>query len=304
MPAKYDESFKEQLDDLTSKYSDTEISSIIGLGRSNVHLLRQRLGILSFTEKTGLKKNPKTGDTMRGSFEKVRFNRKFFKTIDSEAKAYFLGLMITDGCVHSTMACASLGLKRSDEHILISFCHALDLEPSQVKQRDWIFKGRSFPASELYLSSSETCEDLVSHGVLAGLQKTTNCFLKTKLSEPLLRAFVRGVFDGDGSSSVQWTPRGTIDSSRTRIDTASKAFADQLASFFDAMNIKYKIGLTTQVTSPTGELINRKHPLYCIDFGAVRSNDFLPWIYKDATIYLKRKYNIWKEVLEKSVRSW
>lgn len=295
MPAKYDESFRDELEALTNKYSDTELVDILGLARANVHLLRKRLNVLSFSEKTGLKKNPKTGVAMRGSFEKVQFNRQFFKLINSETKAYFLGLMMTDGCVHGSMNCASLGLKRSDVSILERFCDALSLEKRHIKERDWILEGRPYPASELYLSSSELCEDLVKHGVLAGTAKTLNCFLATPLPRPLLRAFIRGVFDGDGSISVSWAKNKTIDSSRTRIFTASLFLFEQLASIFDAENIWYNTSKETK---------NRKTPIYCIDFGAVRSNDFLPWIYEDATIYLDRKYNKWIEVLSKTTRPW
>lgn len=295
MPAKYDESFRDELEELTSKYSDTELASIIGLARANVHVLRQRLKVKSFTEKTGHSKNSKTGESMRGTFQKVIFDRRFFQHIDTEAKAYFLGLIITDGCVHGSMHCVSIGLKRSDEAILECFCDALNLDRSQISRRDWILKGVKFPGSELYLSSSEMCEDLVSHGILAGLEKTTKCFLKTKLPEPLLRAFMRGVFDGDGSTSVSWTEKGTINSSRCRIFTASDLFCKQLSSIFDEHEIKHRI---TVRNNP-----NTK-PLHCFDFGAVRSNKFLFWIYKDATIYLERKYNTWKLVLEKTTRPW
>lgn len=295
MPAKYDESFREELDLLASQFSDSEIAQIIGLNRSNVHLLRKRLNVPSYSARTGFKKDPSTGASAKSFSQKIAFNRQFFKHIDSEEKAYFLGIMMADGCVRTTLACASLEVKRQDEILLVNFCKSLDLSSDHISKRDWILKGKKYPGSSLYLSSKELCLDLVSHGVIAGKQKTTNCFLKTPLEKPLLRAFIRGIFDADGCSTVSFTPKGTIDSSKTSIATASAVFLRQLTSIFVSENIRHKVTTRTR---------NNEQPLYSINFGAVRTNNFLPWIYKDANIYLKRKHDIWMGVLNQTVRPW
>ena len=53
-------------------------------------------------------------------------NEKYFEKIDSHKKAYFLGLITTDGCVfwkNSRRAFLSITLKKSDRYVLEDFMH-------------------------------------------------------------------------------------------------------------------------------------------------------------------------------------
>ena len=54
----------------------------------------------------------------RGSFvNKKNVNENFFSQINSEEKAYFLGLMFTDG-IHLTRNVIQIGLQEKDKNIL------------------------------------------------------------------------------------------------------------------------------------------------------------------------------------------
>ena len=51
-------------------------------------------------------------------YRKHIINEKYFDSIDSEDKAYFLGLLFADGCVAKNGYNICLTLKNNDKHIL------------------------------------------------------------------------------------------------------------------------------------------------------------------------------------------
>ena len=51
---------------------------------------------------------------------KLKFNENYFEKIDSEQKAYFLGLFYADSCVHAKCNSTSISLQKKDINILKS----------------------------------------------------------------------------------------------------------------------------------------------------------------------------------------
>ena len=78
------------------------------------------------------KRLKKSGINFKRDYSKTRYSRKgryrininFFKTIDSEIKAYFLGLMYSDGSVTKNQ----FYLKLKDEDVVVKFKEALECE--------------------------------------------------------------------------------------------------------------------------------------------------------------------------------
>lgn len=50
-----------------------------------------------------------------------RYNNTFFSVIDSEVKAYYLGLLFADGSVSGRNNCVSIALKAEDSHLIRGF---------------------------------------------------------------------------------------------------------------------------------------------------------------------------------------
>jgi len=124
---------------------------------------------------------------------KVRHN--YFETIDTEEKAYFLGLMYADGSNTATQNQIKLKLLAEDSYILIRFAQALtygvDLPPLTVEITD------SSSMKSLQISSPQICSDLTKWGCMQS--KSHILEFPTFLNEELMRHFIRGYFDGDGS---------------------------------------------------------------------------------------------------------
>ncbi len=121
----------------------------------------------------------------------------YFGVIDEERKAYFLGLIVSDGNVFvddkhpekRRQASISITLDLADEYLLEIF-------KNEVKTNTVIAKdGRG--CGQIALRSDKMASDLEKHGVTT--RKSFNTRMPENIPTEFLRHFVRGVFDGDGS---------------------------------------------------------------------------------------------------------
>src|ERR1035437_6505732 len=71
-------------------------------------------------------------------YNKKTFNINYFETINSEDKAYFLGLLFADGCISGN--CISISLKISDKHILENFKKCIN---GNIKIHEYISNKKS-----------------------------------------------------------------------------------------------------------------------------------------------------------------
>lgn len=133
------------------------------------------------------------------------FNEEFFSTIDTEAKAYWLGFIFADGCVHGTRKDISIALSLSDRAHLEKF--AADIEysgPGLVSDHKSVFADVDILSSKVSLRSEKMWNDLVSHGCLPN--KSLDCGPPIGLPEKFTMDFIRGVIDGDGYISKAGFP--------------------------------------------------------------------------------------------------
>lgn len=124
----------------------------------------------------------------------------YFKCIDTPNKAYFLGLLISDGSVvkqtrDNRTDVISLSLKLEDKYIVEKFALELGADKSSVKE--YISKGRS----ECYFrfASQSMSDDLANYGIISN--KTDYTYLP-KIEDELIPHLIRGIFDGDGTAYV------------------------------------------------------------------------------------------------------
>lgn len=191
---------------------------------------------------------------------------KIFETIDTEEKAYWLGFLYADGSVGSKEHKIELGLAEQDLKQIEKF-------------RDFIgimnkISYRSTTKSYRYSFRSESCkEDLIKQGCVPKKSLILNFPTENQVPKNLIRHFIRGYFDGDGwftntDSCFQIGIIGT---------------EDFIKGFLDNIEIYNKENKIFDV--------HRKDGAKRYVFGAYTDVlNFLNWIYKDATIYLDRKY--------------
>jgi hypothetical protein len=196
----------------------------------------------------------------------------YFETIDSEMKAYFIGLMIADGNVfepYDGRSCStSITLDNEDKYILERFRKELGV--NNIVAND----GRG--CSYMAIKSNKIAQDLKKYGIVP--RKTLTTYLPQNIDEKLMRHLVRGILDGDGSLYIKQREHGFMH----RISfCGTLRLMTELSEYLTktlALSLKPKV-----YTYKNRQLSEFKLQSY------ESVSKFLHWVYDDATIFLKRK---------------
>lgn len=190
----------------TGNYTGKQLSEIFPISDVAINALLRRNGY-----------NTKSQSELQ---RKYPIKEDFFDKIDTEEKAYILGLLYADGCNNTDRNSVSLGLKESDKEVLEKITEII--QPTKPLQFVDTYKSREktgFKNSQnqyrLVIANKHISQRLVELG--CGKSKTHSLTFPTEEQVPshLIRHFVRGYFDGDGSVSgdkqKQFSFVGTID---------------------------------------------------------------------------------------------
>ena len=207
-------------------------------------------------------------------------NEHYFDTIDNQDKAYILGLLYADGSNSISKSTVSISLQEEDVEILELIRNMVDsskpleyLDYSNKHDFGYNYKNQY----RLLLFSKHMCSTLQQIGMVA------NKSLKLEfpnIDESLYSHFIRGYFDGDGSLVQQIKNDNnhpvlvTITSTKKFCNTINKIIKENLNIKGCITDASCKNGIT-KVLSISGRNVCKT---------------FLDWIYKDANLYLKRKY--------------
>lgn len=127
----------------------------------------------------------------------VEKDESYFDCIDTEEKAYLLGLLAADGNVTDTNQ-ISLWVQRDDRPLVDLFATALKLNPYRPKHR------KRDGTWGVVVCSATLARALARHGIVP--RKSCTLRWPTTVPETMVRHYMRGLLDGDGSvSEVQWT---------------------------------------------------------------------------------------------------
>lgn len=129
-----------------------------------------------------------------GQRNRFPLNEDYFSIIDIEEKAYWLGFLYADGCVHDTTNEISITLK--DKEHLEKFKKAIDSCNNIGITVDTRFKKECI-IYHFSVRSKKIKEDLIKLGCVT--QKTLKLNYVPNIPKKLLFSFIRGYFDGDGS---------------------------------------------------------------------------------------------------------
>lgn len=232
-------------------------------------------------------------DTYTGPYRPTKrefyVNDEFFETIDTEAKAYWLGFLYADGCVsHISL---TMGLQRGDEDHLKRLLVDLDAEYSVHRyDNSYIYKGvkKMRYVSAIAISSLKLTQDLIRLGCIS--RKTLSLAFPTSDQVPsdLLHHFIRGYFDGDGCIWAAKNKHGGNDKSLDFVSSDSfvRSLAAALARDAGVEKVYVQAHAATKGISylryKSYEEIGRMH-----------------WyMYHDATIYLNRKKIKMEQVID------
>lgn len=211
---------------------------------------------------------------------KVKFNYRYFDSIDTEVKAYWLGFLFADGNVSSgSRNHISIGLKLEDINHLEKFRKDVDCSlPVKVDTKN----GRS--RCRFGFANKHTKEQLIKLGCTP--KKSYNLVFP-ELDCQFTPHFIRGYFDGDGSVGIyNNSPRVSL------LGTEEFLSSILIYTLIDA-NIytanKHRGG---DPRVKTFQLSGQK------------AFNFLRFIYLNSSIYLDRKYNLYNQVAVPFRNKW
>lgn len=247
-------------DNLTNEFTDLQIAEKFGIGKNNAGYYRRKLKVKSFAEKHGITVGVKGVSNV--SNRKIFFNERFFQSIDSEVKAYTLGLMITDGHITKEMHRARISLTESDSYILREIAEAMDFEGDLLITKPQKNSYQVHDVVNLNLNSTVLCQDLLNLGLAT---PKTNIVSLPKIDSELECHLLRGMWDGDGTISKN--------------DTSSTLSGNKelLESVADCL---HRNGITTGSVRPNKSI-------YRLSFHGIKGLD---WMYGcNPSIVLQRK---------------
>lgn len=214
---------------------------------------------------------------LRVRTNKYKINHNFFNIIDTEEKSYFLGLLYSDGCIYPKNGMVTISLQEKDKELLEQLSLIIENENSLKYHIETKSKNNAWV---LNLFSRQMCEDLIKLGCVPAKSKILNFPTKGIVPESLIHHFIRGVFDGDGSITID-----------KRSNNKCVSFCGTISMMEGIQKIlECEIGLNRN------KINQRKDGLCILTYsGNFKVNTFYKYLYKDSTIYMKRKYDIIKD---------
>ena len=225
----------------------------------------------------------------KNDLRRFKVNDHYFDVIDNEHKAYWLGLLLADGFLsNSGHAIESFGISLSikDKYILEEFVK--DLE-STYAVKEYIGKSKfensctDFAYAKLLIKSKQIFNKLIEYGFTT--KKSYDGVVPEEyIPDDLKIHFIRGYFDGNGGLSI-----GSGSHLYTLDFTGTKEIITWILKYFNKENLKLQERHPDRDNNNVSIKISGDKQIYSI----------MSRIYKDATIYLIRKYDRYLKLQEK-----
>lgn len=251
-----DEETIKVLIDNYNNHSVKELSKMTGIGQERI------MSILKIKQ---VKLRPL--GSHKGYYEKI--NHNYFKVIDDEHKAYWLGFLYADGYNNEKFYQVEITLKDEDKYILEELkkdCESI----YDIKYKEVNLNGKIFPCNRLTLYSKEISQDLKKLGCMQKKSLIIKFPTEEQVPNSLIHHFMRGYFDGNGCISGN---NFMLNSTKDFLDEYIK----RLRNNTDISKAGY--------FSVDGQGHRWSH-------ASKRDlQKIFNYLYKDATIYLHRKHN-------------
>ncbi len=197
--------------------------------------------------------------------KQIQFNENFFEAIDNEARADWRGFIMADGCVSTTHhPKVVIKISNRDGDHLQKWHDAIH---SSLK----LHRMKSGTQSQHY--SEKMCQDLSKWGCTP---RKSNNLRFPYINRLLIRHFIRGYFDGDGSAELRTHQKKP----QLRLSfVGTEQFLTKLQEHLK----------TNNKLQPTGD---NKVARQLQVSGNIKAKKIVEWMYRDATIFLERKKEI------------
>jgi len=208
----------------------------------------------------------------------------FFDKIDTEAKAYFFGLLFADGYnswgKEGDKVDIVLKLQEKDKEILIKFNKLINKDrPILIEQKrkvHWQDQHR------VCINSKHMCQVLNSYGLIkrkSNVKKFPQIILDS--NEDIQRHFIRGYFDGNGYIG------DTLHCGEFRLTLTSTN--DMCDNFYEVVNKYLSLNFKKSINKS-----NKLNDINCYQlnvYNLINVYAILNWMYKDSKYHIDRKYD-------------
>lgn len=220
--------------------------------------------------------------------KKYIFDEDYFEIINENHKAYWLGFLYADGHVRLNKSkngsykggTVEIGLKNDDSYHLFNFLFFLKGNVP-VKLKNVKLNDKIYPSCRLNLNSVKMANDLIKHGCVE--RKSLILKFPYNLDNNLLSHFIRGYIDGDGCIAFY-----TYE--------LNDSFHVSLLGTFEFLS-----GVKSTLENNNIECSNVKSEeskAFCLRiYGRDNLTNLYNYLYKDAEVFLGRKYEKFKNAL-------
>lgn len=211
------------------------------------------------------------------SWIKHTLNERFWSRIDTEEKAYSLGLLCSDGGIVLSGRRRHWYIMSTDFDILEKVKVACQYSGPLYDKK---VAGRRRPCRLLQVARKCMVDDLLRLGLVH--DKSVMEWVGRVIPQGLVRHFCRGLCDGDGCISVKMSkgyPRLVLNHT-----DGSRRFVEGLGSVWCGV-----VGGVVTVRK-------KQESAWAIEVSGARAKLLLDWMYAGASIYMDRKYGFYRDV--------
>lgn len=234
--------------------------------------------LLAYLKEHNLIKNPK-------NYQKnISYDKNFFDNIDTEEKAYWLGFIMADGSTRlnkkNNPAQTSIEISKRNIEILNAFKNSIKSNHIIRERSRRTVTGKISEICSITISSEYLTSKLISYGVIPN--KTYIGFINEEIfndNEELIFHYLRGYSDGDGT--INKNKGSYVFKLVIKSESILNTIKNWIKKYCD---IEPKIKLQSDSLGSAYRLSIQNKKEYFI---------FLDKLYKNANIYLDRKYQIY-----------
>src|SRR5579859_1777475 len=201
-----------------------------------------------------------------------------FKIINTEEQAYWLGMLAADGNVSNKQL--SLQLAEQDLSHVIKFKNFIGVNYKIMKRRAEL-NGKIFTGYRYSVSSKQFVESLKKHGLIPN--KSCTLPFPTTINDKLIRHYIRGLVDGDGSFFIRHQLNFSL--------VSSIEVCDQVQQYLMKNCYVNKTKLYIKTSKKNEKYCYLK---YC---GSLQNIRIAKYLYQNSNIFLDRKKRLLNDFL-------
>ena len=224
----------------------------------------------------------KTDNIVVKNPNKLSIKQDIFNEINTEEKAYWLGFLYADGYVCNTKV--TINLKNSDKKHLEKLKEFLEYA-GEVKTYNTSCDGKTYKMANLSFSDMNISENLKNKGCIEKKSLILKFPSYDIVPKSLMRHFIRGYFDGDGYLGVSKIKQGELIVPRIGF-LGTKKFIEGI------------LNETKWVEKTLTHHKQHNENIFSIEWNGGKYYDILEYLYKDSTIFLDRKFELYLKLIK------